>query len=138
VAAIKEGLRDGTIDIIATDHAPHDHVSKDVEFNLASSGISGLETAFGLSLALVHEGVLDLMGLLAKMTVNPARLLNVPYGALAEGKPADLIVFSDTAEWMVDKNTFFSMGRNTPFHGVALKGMNLVTIVGGKIVYNAL
>ena len=90
VAAIKEGLRDGTIDIIATDHAPHDHVSKDVEFDMASSGISGLETALGLSLALVHEGVLDLTGLLAKMTVNPARLLNLPYGVLAPASPPTL------------------------------------------------
>jgi dihydroorotase len=138
VAAIKEGLRDGTIDIIATDHAPHDHVSKDVEFDMASSGISGLETALGLSLALVHEGVLDLAGLLAKMTVNPARLLDVPYGVLAPGKAADLIIFSDTAEWTVNKNAFASKGRNTPFHGVTLKGRNLVTIVGGKIVYNVL
>ncbi len=138
VAAVKEGLRDGTIDMIATDHAPHDHVSKDVEFDVASSGISGLETALGLSLALVHEGVLDLMGLLAKMTVNPARLLNVPYGVLAPGSPADLIIFSDTAEWTVNKNTFASKGKNTPFHGVTLKGKNLVTIVGGKIVYNGL
>ena len=138
VAAIKEGLRDGTIDIIATDHAPHDHVSKDVEFDMASSGISGLETALGLSLALVHGGVLDLTGLLAKMTVNPARLLDVPYGVLAPGKAADLIIFSDTAEWTVDKNAFASKGRNTPFHGVTLKGRNLVTIVGGKIVYNGL
>ncbi len=138
VAAVKEGLRDGTIDIIATDHAPHDHVSKDVEFNMASSGISGLETALGLSLALVHEGVLDLMGLLAKMTINPARLLNLPYGVLTPGSPADLIIFSDTAEWTVDKNAFASKGRNTPFHGVTLKGRNLVTIVGGRIVYNGL
>jgi dihydroorotase len=138
VAAIKEGLRDGTIDIIATDHAPHDHVSKDVEFDMASSGISGLETALGLSLALVHAGVLDLTGLLAKMTVNPSRLLNLPYGVLAPGKAADLIIFSDTAEWTVDKNAFASKGRNTPFHGMTLKGKNLVTIVGGKIVYNGL
>ncbi len=138
VAAIKEGLRDGTIDIIATDHAPHDHVSKDVEFDLASSGISGLETALGLSLALVHEGVLDLTGLLAKMTINPARLLNLPYGTLAPGSPADLIIFSDSAEWTVDKNVFASKGRNTPFHGATLKGRNLVTIMGGKIVYNGL
>jgi dihydroorotase len=138
VAAVKEGLRDGTIDIIATDHAPHDHVSKDVEFNTASSGISGLETALGLSLALVHEGVLDLMGLLAKMTVNPARLLNVPYGVLAPGSSADLIIFSDTAEWTVNRDAFVSKGKNTPFHGVTLKGRNLVTIVGGRIVYNGL
>jgi dihydroorotase len=86
----------------------------------------------------VHDGVLDLPGLLAKMTVNPARLLNVPYGTLAEGGPADLIVFSDEAEWTVDKNAFLSKGRNTPFHGAKLKGMNLATIMGGRIVYSAL
>jgi dihydroorotase len=135
VAAIKEGLRDGTIDIIATDHAPHDSLSKDVEFNLASFGISGFETAFALSLALVHEGVLDLKGLLTKMTVNPARLLNLPYGELAPGKEADLIVFSDTAEWTVDKRNFLSKGKNTPFDGFTLKGKNLLTMVGGKITY---
>jgi dihydroorotase len=138
VDAIKEGLRDGTIDIIATDHAPHDFVSKDVEFAMASSGISGLETALALSLSLVHEGVLDLTALLSKMTVNPARLLGLPYGALVPGKPADLIVFSDSAEWTVDRGAFLSKGRNTPFHGWRLKGRNLVTIVGGKIVYSEL
>ena len=138
VDAIKEGLRDGTIDIIATDHAPHDAVSKDVEFALASSGISGLETALALSLSLVHEGVLSLTALLAKMTVNPARLLGLPYGGLAPGKPADLIVFSDSAEWTVDKGAFLSKGRNTPFHGWRLKGRNLVTIVAGKVVYSEL
>ena len=138
VDAIKEGLRDGTIDIIATDHAPHDAVSKDVEFAIASSGISGLETALALSLSLVHEGVLSLTALLAKMTVNPARLLGLPYGELAPGKPADLIVFSDSAEWTVDREAFLSKGRNTPFHGWRLKGKNLVTIVSGKVVYSEL
>jgi dihydroorotase len=135
VAAIKQGLKDGTIDIIATDHAPHDAHSKDVEFNLASFGISGFETAFALSLALVHEGVLTLMGLLEKMTVNPARLLGLPYGELAPGKTADLIIFSDTMEWTVDRKDFLSKGKNTPFDGFVLKGKNLLTIVGGKIVY---
>jgi dihydroorotase len=135
VAAIKEGLRDGTIDIIATDHAPHDLLSKDVEFNLASFGISGFETAFALSLALVHEGVLDLKGLLATMTVNPARLLSLPYGEIGPGKTADLIIFNDTAEWTVDKKNFLSKGRNTPFDGFRLKGKNLLTMVGGKVVY---
>ncbi|MGD0230624.1 MAG: dihydroorotase [Syntrophorhabdales bacterium] len=138
VAAIKEGLADGTIDMIATDHAPHDAVSKDVEFNLASSGISGLETALGLCLALVREGVLDMAGLLSKMTVNPARLLDLPYGAIEAGRPADLICFSEDAEWTVDRNAFFSKGRNTPFHGLTLKGRNLLTIVAGRIVYNGL
>lgn len=135
VGAIKEGLRDGTIGIIATDHAPHDAISKDVEFNLASSGISGLETALPLSLALVEEGVLDLKGLLRKMTANPARLLNLPLGQAAPGAPADLIVFSDKAEWTVDRNAFLSKGKNTPFDGRKVRGKNLVTIVAGRIVY---
>ena len=136
VAAIKEGLRDGTIDIIATDHAPHDATSKDVEFNLASSGISGLETALALCLGLVEEGVLDLKGLIRKITVNPARLLNLPFGEAAPGKPADLIVFSDRAEWTIDKAAFLSKGKNTPFHGRKVRGKNLLTIVGGRIVYS--
>jgi dihydroorotase len=135
MAAIKEGLRDGTIDIIATDHAPHDVNSKDVEFNLASFGISGLETAFSLSLALVREGVLNLKELLRKFTENPARLLNLPYGEIAPGKPADLIIFTDQTEWTVDRNTFLSKGQNTPFHGFKMKGKNLLTIVDGNIVY---
>ena len=135
VAAIKEGLREGVIDIIATDHAPHEASSKDVEFNIASSGISGLETALPLCLDLVREGVLDLKGLLAKMTVNPARLLDLPYGEIGEGKPADLIVFSDRAEWTVDRRTFLSMGKNTPFDGFKVRGKNLLTIVAGKVVY---
>ncbi len=135
MAAIRQGLKDGTIDIIATDHAPHEFTSKDVEFNMASFGISGFETAFALSLALVHEGVLDLRTLLAKMTCNPAKLLGLPYGEVAQGKPADLIVFSDTVEWTVDKRTFASKGRNTPFDGFKLKGKNLLTIVAGKVVY---
>ncbi len=135
LAAVKEGLRDRTIDIIATDHAPHDAPSKDVEFNLASFGISGFETAFSLSLALVREGVLELKELLRKFTENPARLLNLPYGQIAVGKPADIIVFSDRAEWVVDRNDFRSKGKNTPFHGFTMKGKNLLTIVDGNIVF---
>ena len=135
VAAIKEGMKDGTIDIIATDHAPHDLLSKDVEFDLASFGISGFETALALSLVLVHEGILSLKDLLTKMTLNPARLLGLPYGELAQGKPADLIIFSDNAEWTVDKKAFLSKGRNTPFDGFKVRGKNLMTMVGGKVVY---
>ncbi|HOJ43703.1 MAG TPA: dihydroorotase [Syntrophorhabdaceae bacterium] len=135
VEAIKEGLKNNIIDIIATDHAPHDLSSKDVEFNLASSGISGLETALGLSLALVHEGVLTLAELIKKFTVNPAMLLKLPYGELKEGKAADVIVFNPYLEWIVDKNTFLSKGKNTPFDGYRLKGKNLLTIVDGEIVY---
>ena len=135
VDAMKEGLRNETIDIIATDHAPHDATSKDVEFNIAASGISGLETAFGLSLSLVHEGVLSLKTLLKKFTENPAKLLKLPYGELTPGSPADVIIFNPDLEWTVDRNTFASKGKNTPFHGWNLKGKTLLTIVDGKIVY---
>jgi dihydroorotase len=135
VKAVREGLRDGAIDIIATDHAPHDLPSKDVEFNLASFGIVGLETGFGLSLALVHDGVLTLKELLRKFTENPARLLKLPYGSLRDGSIADLIIFDPDAEWVVDKTQFASKGRNTPFHGWKLRGKNRLTMVDGKVVY---
>jgi len=136
--AIKEGLRKGTIDIIATDHAPHEFTSKDVEFDIATSGISGFETAFALALSLVHEGVLDMKGLLAKMTANPAKLLGITSGALAEGSPADLIVFDPDREWTINRNAFISKGKNTPFHAMAVKGKNLFTMVDGKIVHDEL
>ena len=135
VDAIKEGLREGIVDIIATDHAPHDQTSKDVEYNLASSGISGIETAFSLSLALVREGVLSMKELLAKLTLNPAKMLRLPYGEISPGKHADLIVFDPDKEWTVDPVKFLSKGRNTPFGGWKLKGKNLLTIVDGMIVY---
>ncbi len=136
--AIKEGLRRGTIDIIATDHAPHEFTSKDVEFDIASSGISGFETAFALALSLVHEGVLDMKGLLAKMTANPAKLLGITSGTLAEGAPADLIVFDPDREWTINRNAFISKGKNTPFHAMTVKGKNLFTMVDGKIVHDEL
>lgn len=135
VEAMKEGLRNNTIDIIATDHAPHEGTSKDVEFDIASFGISGIETAFALSLALVREGVITLHELLRKFTVNPARLLRLPYGQIAPGAIADIIIFNPDIEWKVDRNSFLSKGKNTPFHGWKLKGKNLLTIVDGRIVY---
>jgi len=135
VMAVREGLRDGSIDIIATDHAPHDLPSKDVEFNLASFGIVGLETGLALSLALAHDGVLTLKELLRNFTENPARLLNLPYGSLRAGSAADLIVFDPDAEWVVDKTQFASKGKNTPFQGWRLRGKNRLTMVDGTIVY---
>lgn len=135
VEAIKSGLRKGTIDIIATDHAPHEFTSKDVEFDLATFGISGFETAFALALGLVHEGILTMKELLAKMTVNPAKLLGLMSGEITEGARADLIIFDPDLEWTVDRALFASKGRNTPFHGMTLKGKNLFTMVGGRIVY---
>lgn len=138
VEAIREGLRKGIIDIIATDHAPHEFTSKDVEYDLATFGISGFETAFSLSLGLVREGVLDMNGLLAKMTVNPARLLGINAGTMTEGAPADIIIFDPDMEWTVDRSSFASKGRNTPFHGTTLRGKNLLTMVDGRIVFNEL
>jgi dihydroorotase len=135
VESIKEGLKNNTIDIIATDHAPHEGNSKDVEFDIATFGISGIETALSLSLALVREGVLTLPALLRKFTVNPARLVGLPYGQIAIGKAADLIIFNPDAEWKVDRNAFLSKGKNSPFHGWKLKGKNLLTIMDGKVVY---
>jgi len=138
VDAIKEGLRKGTIDIIATDHAPHEFTSKDVEFDLATFGISGFETALALSLSLVREGVLDMPGLLRKMTTNPANLLGIDSGTISEGAPADIIIFDPDREWTVDSASFVSKGKNTPFHGWTLRGKNLFTMVDGKIVFNEL
>jgi dihydroorotase len=135
VSAIKEALRNNTVEIIATDHAPHELSSKDVEFNMASFGITGLETAFALSLTLVHEGILSLMDLLKKLTINPARLLRLPYGRLGPGRVADLIIFNPDMEWAVNRDNFVSKGRNTPFHGWKLRGKNLLTMVDGKVVY---
>jgi dihydroorotase len=135
VEAIKEGLKNNTIDIIATDHAPHEGTSKDVEFDIATFGISGIETALSLSLALVREGVLTISELLRKFTVNPAKLLDLPYGQISKGKVADLIIFDPHAEWKVDRHALLSKGKNSPFHGWKLKGKNLLTMVDGKIVY---
>ncbi len=132
---IIEGLKNGVIDVIATDHAPHEFTSKDVEFDIATSGISGFETALALSLKLVHDGVLTLTEIIQKMSVNPARLLGLPSGDLSAGKPADLIIFNPGMEWTVSKETFLSKGKNTPFHGWKLKGKNILTMVGGKVVY---
>ncbi len=131
--AILEGLADGTIDAIACDHAPHSVLEKDVEFDEAAFGLIGLETSLGLSLKLVHEGVLTLGQLIAKMSTHPARILRVPGGTLAPGSPADVTLIDPNREWTVDANTFASKSRNCPFQGWNLKGKSLMTIVGGEI-----
>lgn len=136
VAAIIAGLRDGTIDAIATDHAPHSKEEKARPLTEAPSGMVGLETALGVALTyLYHTGELSLSELLAKLTVNPTAILKVPYGRLAEGEAADVTVFDPGEEWTVEPERFQSMGRNTPYGGHALKGKVKYTIVGGQIVY---
>lgn len=133
VEAVKEGLRDGTLDAIACDHAPHASPEKDVEFEYAANGIVGLETSLGLSLKLVDEGWLSLSDLIRKMSVRPAEILKVPGGTLKVGADADVTVIDPDMEWAVDVKTFRSKGRNSPFHGWTLKGKAIVTIVGGEI-----
>ena len=134
-AAIKEGLRDGTLDAIASDHAPRTSLEKDLEFQAAAFGLIGLETSLGLSLKLVHDGILTLMQLVAAMSTNPARILNVPGGTLTPGAPADVTLIDLNRTWQVDANTFTSKSRNCPFHGWTLPGRAVMTIVGGKVVF---
>ncbi len=133
--AIKEGLKDGTIDVIATDHAPHSRRDKDREFSLAENGIVGLETAVSLSLKLYHEGLLSLAELFRKMTINPARILKIDKGRVKAGWDADLTIIDPDAEVVVDRQKFKSKGKNTPFDGWKLRGKVVKTIVGGKIIF---
>jgi len=135
VEAVKEGLRDGTIDVIASDHAPHAVTDKEVEFEYAANGIVGLETSLGLSLRLVAEGVLTLSQLVAKMSVVPAVILGIPGGTLRPGSPADLTVIDTNLTWRVDPTVFRSRGRNTPFAGWELTGKTVLTVMGGRITY---
>jgi dihydroorotase len=134
VAAIKEGLKDGSLDAIACDHAPHSTLEKDLEFQAADFGIIGLETSLGLSLKLVHDGVLTLSQLVAKMSTNPARILSIAGGTLKVGTTADITLIDFNREWNVDVNSFASKSRNCPFQGWNLKGRAVMTIVGGQIV----
>jgi len=136
VSAIKEGLADGTLDAIACDHAPHGRTDKEVEFEYAACGISGLETSLGLSLSLVQEGILPWPELIAKMSCNPARILNLPKGTLAKGADADITVIHPDLAWSVDVAAFHSLGKNSPFSGRKLKGRAVLTIVGGDIKYD--
>lgn len=136
VEAIIEGLKDGTIDAIATDHAPHSAEEKARPLESAPSGMVGLETALGVTLTyLYHTGEMSLSDILRKMTLNPACILRINKGRLALGGDADLVIFDPDEEWTVDPEQFASKGRNTPFGGHKLKGKVKYTIVGGRIVY---
>ncbi len=133
--AIIEGLKDGTIDMIATDHAPHNEDEKNVEFDLAAFGIVGLETSLALSLELVAQGHLTLEQLVEKMAKAPAALLGINNDITA-GNPADLTLIRIDEPWTVDPDCFLSKGRNTPFSGREVTGRAIMTIVAGKIVYS--
>lgn len=136
VAAIKEGLADGTIDAIACDHAPHGRTDKEVEFEYAANGISGLETSLALSMDLISAKILTWPELIARMSTTPARILNLPKGTLQAGADADITVIDPLRQWTVDIRDFRSRGRNTPFQGRAMQGKAILTIVGGEIKYD--
>ena len=136
VEAIIRGLQDGTIDVIATDHAPHAAQEKARPLAEAPSGMVGLETALGVTLtALYHTGKMDLSDLLKKLTFHPACILRIPKGRLSLGGEADFTIFDLNQEWTVDPEQFASKGRNTPYAGKRLKGRVKYTIVDGRIVY---
>jgi dihydroorotase len=137
VQAIKEGLRDGTIDVIATDHAPHATQEKQLGFTEAPFGIVGLETALSLTFALVDEGVLSLESAVDKLSTAPAKVFGLAKGTLAIGADADVTVVDQQEQWEVDPTKFRSKGRNTPFAGWKVKGLVTTTIVGGRIVFES-
>jgi len=135
VGAIKEGLADGTIDAIATDHAPHSVLEKDTELDLAANGMIGLESAVPLVLGLVREGVLTPLQAAAKMSLNPARILGLPFGTLNPGTVAHLTVIDPELRYILDCNAFQSKSRNCPFHGRQVQGQVLLTIVDGCMAF---
>jgi dihydroorotase len=135
VEAIKKGLSDGTIDAIATDHAPHTDSEKDVEFDFAPFGIIGLETALGLSvMELVDKKVLSWSGLIAKLSSNPASILGIGRGSLKKGAPADMVLIDPAAKYTYKKETIESKSKNSPFIGWELKGRAVSVLVGGENV----
>jgi len=134
--ALLQGLADGSIDVIATDHAPHAADEKQVEFDQAPFGITGLETAVSLCFdRLIHRGIVTLPRLVELLSVNPARILNIPGGSLAEGAPADVTILAPDLAVTVDVARMKSKSKNTPFNGWALRGGVAATIVGGRLVY---
>jgi dihydroorotase len=137
VEALQGALRDGTIDVVATDHAPHHYDEKEREFADAPNGIVGLETALGVVLThLVHSGAVSLPTLIERMAVAPARIFHLSGGSLSPGSPANVTVFDPDQSWVVDPSAFLSKGRNTPWAGATLTGRALCTVVGGEIVYH--
>lgn len=133
--AVLEGLADGTIDVIATDHAPHAREEKEVEYALAPNGMVGLETAVPLVVTqLIEKGVLTWSQAIEKLTINPAKILNLPFGTLSPGQRADVTIIDPQKEAWVDPHKFYSLGKNTPFAGWHLKGWPVATIVDGRVI----
>jgi len=138
VAALQEAVKDGTIDLIATDDAPHHYDEKEREFADAPNGIIGLETALAVNITwLVKSGIIDVPLRVERMSCAPARVFKLPGGTLRRGAAADVTVFDPAAEWVVDAKSFRSKGRNTPYAGKTLYGRTRATIVGGRVAYRA-
>ncbi len=137
IEAIQKGLAEGVIDVIATDHAPHSALEKELEFDKAAFGITGLETALPLTLSLVRQGILTLTEAVRKLSYNPAHILGIPGGRLEEGLEADLAIIDPDLEYILEKNQILSKGKNTPFIGKSLTGRNELTMVSGKIVWES-
>jgi dihydroorotase len=133
VDAVKEGLKDGTIDVIATDHAPHHKDEKNREFDSAAFGISGLETAFSLGLQLVDQGILDLTQLITKMSLTPSAIMGIEKGSLRVDSDADIAIINTQNQYTVDSEKFLSKGKNSPFNKWPLKGTVEKTICMGKV-----
>lgn len=131
---IRKGLADGTIDVIASDHAPHSSIEKEVEFDLAANGIVGLETSLALSLQLVEDGVISMTELIKKMHTHPAEILGIQKG-LRIGELADITIIDPDIIYQINADDFMSLSRNTPFHGRQIKGKAVFTMAQGKIVY---
>ena len=135
VAEIKKGLADGVIDVIATDHAPHDSLEKDVEFDKAAFGMIGLQTALPLTLELVRDGIMTLPGAISRLSTQGAAILGIPGGEIKEGENADLAIIDMACEYRFEEKDILSKSKNSPFLGRMLKGRCDLTMVGGKIVY---
>ena len=136
VEAIKNALKNDILDVIATDHAPHSMEEKEESMLKAPFGIVGLETAFSITWTeLVKTGILSYRQLVKKMSLNPAKILNIDRGCIGEGSVADIVIIDPDKEYTIDKNEFFSMGKNTPFHGKKVYGKVLYTIVSGQVKY---
>jgi dihydroorotase len=137
-AAIIEAIEDTTIDVIATDHAPHSVLEKDIEFDRAANGIIGLETAVPLTLALYHQGVIDAARLVRLLSTAPAHILGIPGGTLEPGFEADVTVIDPEVEFVFEEKDILSMSKNSPFIGTGLQGRAVFTLCGGRITHNLL
>jgi len=135
VEAVRSGLKDGAIDVIATDHAPHAQEEKEMEFDYAPFGITGLETALSIIMRLVEEGLLTLNEMVIRMSSKPAMILGIDRGNLKVGAVADITIINPHSTWVVESLNLKSKGKNTPFEGWKLKGQVSTTIVGGRVVY---